>query len=307
MAAFSLSPHDCRDGVCAIEIEYPVTPLVSPGIRLPARLLLRRGPLHRSRVTKEVRRSAVFETGKFVGASSDTVSAVGKPQAAARARRTFRIPLAVRLFSLFGVVFLAGVTGIMIVFAAYAFTTQWMLGLFMTACAGIIGALAGYTWRDLRGKWGLRIVLDTDAVTLDLPAGRSLIHRPPSQHLTIYYADIAAIETRFEAYGSLGMEIMQRAYVLQRKRGELIFLFEERALATGMESSMFADVIKDLVARAGIAMRELGTVGVKAACSECGELTPQAGPRRRNHVSAQLSCGAMRLQLVRPRFRSLSL
>ena len=195
-----------------------------------------------------------------MGASSDTVSAVGKPQAATRARRTFRIPLAVRLFSLFGVVFLAGVTGIMIVFAAYAFTTQWMLGLFMTACAGIMGALTGYTWRDLRGKWGLRIVLDTDAVTLDLPAGRSLIHRPPSQHLTVCYADIAAIETRFEAYGSLGMEMMQRAYVLQRKRGELIFLFEERALATGMESSMFADVIKDLVARAGITIRELGTV-----------------------------------------------
>jgi hypothetical protein len=56
------------------------------------------------------------------------------------------------------------------------------------------------------------------------------------------------------------MEMMQRAYVLRRKSGELIFLFEERALATKMESSMFADVIKDLVARAGIAVSELGTV-----------------------------------------------
>jgi hypothetical protein len=99
-----------------------------------------------------------------------------------------------------------------------------------------------------------------NAATLDLPRGRSLIHRPPAQHLTIPYADIAAIESRCEAYGSLGMEMMQRAYVLRRKSGDLIFLFEERALATGMASTMFADTVADLAARAGITVRELGTV-----------------------------------------------
>jgi hypothetical protein len=61
------------------------------------------------------------------------------------------------------------------------------------------------------------------AVTLDLPAGRSLIHRPPAQHLTIPYANIDAIDARFEAYGTLGMEMMRRAYVLHRKGGELDF------------------------------------------------------------------------------------
>jgi hypothetical protein len=103
-------------------------------------------------------------------------------------------------------------------------------------------------------------VLDSDAVALDLPAGRSLIHRPPAQHLIIPYADIDAIDARFEAYGSLGMEMMQRAYALHRKNGELIFLFEERALGTAMASSMFADIVADLAARAGLRLRELGTV-----------------------------------------------
>jgi hypothetical protein len=181
-------------------------------------------------------------------------------RAATRARRVFRLPLAPRLLALFGVIFLAAITAIMIVFAVLLFTKLWALGLCMMACAGFVGALTGYVWRDLRGKWGLHLVLDADAVTLDLPAGRSLIHRPPAQHLTIPYANIDAIDARFEAYGTLGMEMMQRAYVLHRKGGELIFLFEERALATPMQSSMFADVVADLAARAGVALRELGTV-----------------------------------------------
>jgi hypothetical protein len=177
-----------------------------------------------------------------------------------RPRRVFRPPLAARLLALFGVIALAVVTCIMIAFAALAFATQWAFGLFMTACAGFIGALAGYVWRDLAGKWGLRIVLDADAVTLDLPAGRSLIHRPPAEHLTIPYSDIDAVDARFEAYGSLGMAMMQRAYVLHRKSGGLVFLFEDRAQATTMQTSLFADIVADLMARAGVPLRELGTV-----------------------------------------------
>lgn len=208
--------------------------------------------------------SATHGRARIVGhpimnAISDTATG-GATHAAARARRVFRLPLGPRLLALFGVIFLAVITGIMIVFAVLAFTMQWALGLFMMACAGFLGALTGYVWRDLRGKWGLRVALDTDAVKLDLPAGRSLIHRPPAQHLTIPYADIEAIDARSEAYGTLGTEMMQRAYVLHRKSGKLIFLFEERALATTMESSMFAEIVADLVARAGVPLRELGTV-----------------------------------------------
>ena len=184
----------------------------------------------------------------------------GAAAAPMSARHVFRVPLAARLLSLFGVIFLALVTTLMIVLAALAFTAYWPLGLFVMACAGFMGALTGYVWRDLKGKWRLRVALDKNAVTLDLPGWRSLIHRPPAQHVTIPYSDIAAIDARFEAYGSLGMEMMQRAYVLHRKGGELIFLFEERALATPFASSMFAELVAELATRAGLGLRELGTV-----------------------------------------------
>jgi hypothetical protein len=135
---------------------------------------------------------------------------------------------------------------------------NWALGLLMLALAALMTGLALYVLRDLAGKWGLRIALGADGATLDLPSGRSLIHRPPAQHVTIPYADIAALETRLEAYGTLGMEMMQRAYVLHRKSGELVFLFEERALATGFASSMFAGVVADLAARAGVEVKDIG-------------------------------------------------
>src|SRR5208283_5215705 len=106
-------------------------------------------------------------------------------------------------------------TAIVAALAGLVLVRQAVLGLFMTAIAGFLAALTGYVWRDLSGKWGLRLVLDEEAVTLDLPAGRSLIHRPPKQHLTIPYRDVASVETRLEAYGSLGMEMMQRTYVLR--------------------------------------------------------------------------------------------
>jgi hypothetical protein len=172
-----------------------------------------------------------FVRGPVMNDISDSSRGVAT-RANTNQRRVFRVPLVPRVLSLFGVIFLVGITAIMIGFAAIAFTMQWAFGLFMLACAGFMAALTGYVGRDLRGKWGLRVILDSDAVTLDLPAGRSLIHRPPAQHLTIPYTDSEAIDARFEAYGTLGMEMMQRAYVLHRKGGELIFLFEERALAT---------------------------------------------------------------------------
>jgi hypothetical protein len=175
------------------------------------------------------------------------------------ASRIFRVPLSVRLGSLFGAAAVAAVAIFLLGCALLVFLRfNWALGLFTLALAALMGGLALYVLRDLAGKWGLRVALEADGVRLDLPSGRSLIHRPPAQHLTIPYADIAGLETRLEAYGSLGMEMMQRAYVLRRKSGELIFLFEERALATGFASAMFARVVADLAARADVPVTDIG-------------------------------------------------
>ena len=182
------------------------------------------------------------------------------PSCDATAARVFQLPLGARLLSIVAVIFLIGVTGIMVCFAVLSITFHWALGLLLTACAGFIGALVGYCLRDLRGKQGLRIALARDAVTLDLPTGRSLVHRPPEQHLIIPYADIEAIEARWEGYRSLGMAMMQRAYVLRKRNDELIFLFEERAQGTRLASSYFADIVSEIITRAHVPLRDRGTV-----------------------------------------------
>ena len=173
----------------------------------------------------------------------------------------FRTPLLPRLLSLFGVLVLGGLSVFIILVAVILLFKQWQVAVFIVApVACIMGGLTGYVGRDLRGKWGLRVVLDSQSLMLDLPRGRSLIHRPPAQHLTIPYSDIDAIETRLEAYGSLGMELMQRAYVLRRKNGDLIFLFEDRAIKTPLESETFPKLAADIAARAGVPLRDLGMV-----------------------------------------------
>jgi hypothetical protein len=177
-----------------------------------------------------------------------------------RPPRVFRVPLGQRVFSLIAVVFVIAATCIMMLAAAVVFIRDWPLGLFIAAIAAFMAGLSGYSLRDLRGKLGLKVVLDTDSATFDLPAGRSLIHRPPAQHLALSYGDIDSIETRYEGYRSLGMALMQQAYVLRRKNGALVFLFEERALATRFASSLYSDIITELTARAHVPLHDLGVV-----------------------------------------------
>jgi hypothetical protein len=54
--------------------------------------------------------------------------------------------------------------------------------------------------------------------------------------------------------------MMQRAYVLSRKQGDKIFLFEDRALGTPIETSMVAQIAAAIVARAHVPLRDLGMV-----------------------------------------------
>ncbi len=173
----------------------------------------------------------------------------------------FRTPAWARYFSLLAAVMLIGVSVLMLAFAVLLlFHRWWWLGAFMAALAIFMAGLTGYALRDLRGKWGLRVEFLADRMVLDLPAGRSLIHRPVAQHLTIPYRDIDAVETRLEAYPSLGMESMQRSYVLSRKQGDPIFLFEDRALGTPLETPMVAEIANTIVARAHVPLRDLGMV-----------------------------------------------
>ena len=176
-----------------------------------------------------------------------------------RGQTVFRPPLWQRLCSLFGVVMIGGIVAFFTVIAILLLHQgAWALAAFMTLLACFMAGLDGYVGKDLRGKWGLRVVLEQDALVLDLPAWRSLIHHPPALHARIRYDEIAAIETRLEAFLSLQMGIMQRAYVLHLKSGQLIFLFEDRAIGTPMETPVFTKLAADIAARAGVPLRDLG-------------------------------------------------
>ena len=130
----------------------------------------------------------------------------------------------------------------------------------LAGLATFIGALVGYVLRDLLGRWGLRVALYADHVVLDLPASRSLIHRPLAQHVTIPYSDIEAVETRLEAFPSLGMANMQRPFVLNLKREKSIFLFEDRALGTALGTPIYGPIAEKIAQRAHVPLRDLGMV-----------------------------------------------
>lgn len=184
----------------------------------------------------------------------------GSPAATDQApMHAFRMPLGTRLLSLFGTIFIGAASlGIVAVAVVTLLAQQWIVGAGIALAAALMVELTRYVFRDLAGKWGLRLVFGPDAVELGLPANRSLIHRPPRQRLSVRYRDIAAIETRLEAYSSLGMANMQRAYVLRLKSGERIYLFEERALGTNLQSRYFARPVEEIAARAHVPVEDLG-------------------------------------------------
>src|SRR6202035_4939008 len=104
----------------------------------------------------------------------------------APARPVFRVPIGPRLFTLLGVLIVGAVTLFMAVAAGYLLVLQqWGLGALTLVLAAFMAGLTDYLVKDLRGKWGLRVALEADALVLDLPVGRSLIHRPAAQHLKI--------------------------------------------------------------------------------------------------------------------------
>jgi hypothetical protein len=174
----------------------------------------------------------------------------------------FRAPLVLRLMTAVGVAVLGLTTAFMTAVAvALLFGPAWPLGLLVVApVACFLGALTGYVARDFRGRWGLRVVLDTESVRLELPGGRSLIHRPPAQRLEIPYRDIETVETRLEAYTTLGMAILQRVFVLRRKNGNLIFLFEDRAIGTALKVPFCSEIAAAIAGRADVYVKDLGMV-----------------------------------------------
>jgi hypothetical protein len=160
---------------------------------------------------------------------------------------------------LFGLMTLAAAIFAGLLFASGALQGAGMV-LVALAFVGVMGALTRYVWREYQGKRPTSIRLDANGITLHLPAGRSLIHAPPSCNATVAWPDVSAVEARLEVYRAQGFANMQRAYRLVRRTGEPIFLFEERAIDSGLEGPSMQALALEIAARAGVSLSDLGMV-----------------------------------------------
>jgi hypothetical protein len=159
-----------------------------------------------------------------------------------------------------GVVFIGAIAiGLVVVgLAGGSWGAGWKASLIIGLCGVFCGLLTAYVWRDMRGKRPWRIEIEPGVLSLDLPAGRSLIHNPPACKAVVPAEDIAGIETRLEVYKGLVQSMMQRPFRLVRKDGTDIFLFEERALETRLATAPLTPVATDIAASLGVTLKDLG-------------------------------------------------
>ncbi|MEZ5969061.1 MAG: hypothetical protein R3C00_08415 [Hyphomonas sp.] len=135
-------------------------------------------------------------------------------------------------------------------------------------CAGAFSSwflvLARYVWRDASARHGWRVGIGYDTIALDLPANRFLMTHAERVREHIPYSSIESIETRTEAWNSLGMTNMQRAYALRLRSGRLVRLGEDRALGTSLADQTVGGMVDKLILRSGLRLRDLGMVEAHA-------------------------------------------
>jgi hypothetical protein len=172
---------------------------------------------------------------------------------------TIRQPRAAWLGGLFTAVLLGLLCAFMLGGAVLAMTGgNFAVGAVLAAVAGVMGVLFRYVLRDARAKRNWRITVGTDTLELELPRGRSLVHRLDPVRAKIRFDEIEAVETRLEAYRSFAMANMQRSYALRLKAGDTIILGEDRALGTALASDFFAGAVDRIVGQGKLPTRDLG-------------------------------------------------
>jgi hypothetical protein len=141
--------------------------------------------------------------------------------------------------------------------ARRSFSDGALLFLMMGPTTAFMGLLTHYVLRDARGKRGMWIAIEGDSLSLHLPAGRSLIHRPPACHDAVKLTSIEAIETRLEGYPAQGVAMLQRPYLLKCRDRAPIFLFEDRALTSWVQTSDYEPVATAIAQASGTMLKEL--------------------------------------------------
>ncbi len=135
------------------------------------------------------------------------------------------------------------------------------IALLLAVISAVMLTLFHHVLTDALAKRAWQIArVGSETLELRLPRHRSLTHSLKPVHRRLEFNDIAAIETRLEAFRSFGMANMQRSFALRLTTGELIILGEDRALGTGMATSFMADAVDTVASFGGLEQRDLGTV-----------------------------------------------
>lgn len=172
-----------------------------------------------------------------------------------------RAPLGVRAGTLVATGLIGVILILLLASGVYLLTAGWIgLGILLAGLSVVMAGLFRYVLRDARARWGWRIAIGDEAIDLDLPKGRSLAGGLSPVHRRVRLDDAEAVETRLEAYQSLGLANMQRSFALKLKTGERIVLGEDRALGTWMATPLMASNVEQIVTLANLALRDLGMV-----------------------------------------------
>jgi hypothetical protein len=122
------------------------------------------------------------------------------------------------------------------------------------------GWMARIGWRDFRWKSRLRAAFGPTSCALRLSAGRFMGQRDEPFDGDVHYRDIASIESRYEAYGVLGLISMQRSFALRFVDGHVLRLGEVRGLGTNIVQRGIERVAQGFRARVDVPSIDRGMV-----------------------------------------------
>jgi len=143
---------------------------------------------------------------------------------------------------------------------ALLFAGHWGPGMILLILPVWLLALTGSVWRDCQAKRHWKVRIEPGVLALDLPTGRSLMAREDRVRRVLDVRDVAAVETRLEAYRWFGMANMQRNYGLRLTDGELIVLGEDRALSTELADETMGQMVDMILLKTGLPLLDLGMV-----------------------------------------------
>jgi len=129
------------------------------------------------------------------------------------------------------------------------------LAVFLAVMAVFCSGLFALVVDEARVRWTTRLSLGPDGLRLSLPGRRGYVRHAPV-HSVVPLGSVAGVETRAEAFRSIGTTVLQQAYALRLADGSHIDLGADRR----MVEPFFAAAAEAIAARAGVSVVNRGMI-----------------------------------------------